>query len=118
MLQFFELSVLLSTIIVSTANLNKNIMDTSPLLLRGSPEGETSKIQVSFQVWANPGKSALKPRKQDLQEPNLMILLGGDYDHRWMRTNKDKPIINVSIKKLNRKTKVKYLIGNVKLLTK
>ncbi|XKL63260.1 hypothetical protein PGB90_005624 [Kerria lacca] len=93
-------------------------MDTSPLLLRGSPEGETSKIQVSFQVWANPGKSALKPRKQDLQEPNLMILLGGDYDHRWMRTNKDKPIINSIADESERKTvrALRALVDNSTLI--
>lgn len=74
----------------------EDFVDTSPLMLRGTPETDASKVQVSFQVWANPGKSALRPRKQDLHESNLLKLLGTDYDHRWMRTNKDKPNTNVS----------------------
>lgn len=78
-------------------NFSEDMVDTSPLMLRGTPESDASKVQVSFQVWANPGKSALRPRKQDLHESNLLKLLGNDYDHRWMRTSKDKPNGNVSI---------------------
>lgn len=64
----------------------------SPLSLRGS-----STVPVSFEVWANPGKSALKPRQKDLIESNLFKLLGDDYDQRWMRTNRDRPGMNVSL---------------------
>ncbi len=95
MLEIFELSLLLSLISASMANYDDELTAISPMMLRGTPAAEPTKMQVSFQVWANTGKSALKPRKQDLHEPNLMTLIGGDYDHRWMRTHKDKSAANV-----------------------
>lgn len=97
MLVVLSTLVLFSQIILSMGNFSEDIADTSPQILRGIPETDTSKVQVSFQVWANPRKSALRPRKQDLHESNLLKLLGNDYDHRWMKISKDKSNGNVSI---------------------
>lgn len=79
------------------ANFNGKVVDTSPLLLLGSPEVDTSKVQFSLKVWQNPRKSAYKPRKRDLHEPKLLLLMGNDYDHKWMRKTKEKQSINVRI---------------------
>lgn len=89
---------LASMVPILMAKFGGDFIDTSPFMLLGSPEMENSKTQASFQMWANPRKSAMKPRKRDLHEPKLMLLLGNDYDHRWMRKNKDKPVMNVSFR--------------------
>ncbi|KAK7592830.1 hypothetical protein V9T40_007582 [Parthenolecanium corni] len=95
-------------------NFSEDIADTSPQILRGIPETDTSKVQVSFQVWANPRKSALRPRKQDLHESNLLKLLGNDYDHRWMKISKDKSNGNGQLDDSERKTVriLRELVGN------
>lgn len=84
---------LLSMIEIGTCNGNKygeSIVGTSPILLLDGPNVETSKIQLPFKVWANPKRSAQKPKKRDLHEQKLLQLLGSDYDQRWMRNSKDK----------------------------
>lgn len=89
--------ILLGLTQICTGNFNRDVIDTSPLMLMASQETETSKMQFPFKVWQNPRKSAFKPRKRDLHEPKLLLLMGDDYDHKWMRKNREKQTINVRI---------------------
>ncbi|XP_075225570.1 noggin-like isoform X2 [Lycorma delicatula] len=66
------------------------LVGTSPALLLGS-------TQLPLQFWANPRKSALKPRKRDLHEPTLMALLGPDFDSRWMKKSRPQSPTNSDI---------------------
>ena len=52
--------------------------------LVGTPPADRTLLPLKF--WANPRKSPLKPRGKDLEVSTLLLLMGQDFDPRWMRT--------------------------------
>lgn len=60
-------------------------------LLQHEDFGQTGGVTVPMagNIWTNERKPKVKPRKKDLFEPKLMLLLGSDFDSRWMKKTRE-----------------------------